>query len=221
MISQWEIGDADEILFNPSLTNDPDRDYAQLQSVFLEGWEEDTGTNQIAANSAATNQEATEYQADNVNTHSPKQVPKPVTASGKAEKSKSKQKVLGVMKIDKIKVNTPVVEGVKPENLSAGVGHIPGTAAIGEAGNTAIAGHRSYTFGRFFNRLDELNEEDEIIIDNKEKTFRYKVYEKLIVEPSDTSVLEWDDSGSILTLITCHPIYVASHRLIIHARLED
>ena len=50
---------------------------------------------------------------------------------------------------------------------------------------------------------------------------KYIVYEKLIVKPDDVSVIKGDKSDSILTLVTCTPIYIASHRLIIHARLEE
>ena len=139
----------------------------------------------------------------------------------KAENPASKQKVLGIIRIEKIKVNAPIVEGVKASNLKAGVGHIPGTAALGEPGNSALAGHRSYTFGKFFNRLDELEPGDEILIITKKEELKYRVYKKLVVKPDDVSVLEGDKDRSAITLITCTPIYVASHRLIVRAVLEE
>lgn len=131
------------------------------------------------------------------------------------------QKVIGVIKISKIKVKSPIVEGVKSVNLKVGVGHIPGTAGLGQAGNCALAGHRSYTFGRFFNRLDELKIGDMISIITRDGEYKYKVYEKTVVLPSDVSVLKGSKNESVLTLITCTPIYVATHRLIVKARLES
>lgn len=145
----------------------------------------------------------------------------PTTVSApKNTKSKTDQIILGIMKIDKIKVKTIIVEGAKPENLRSGIGHLLGTSEIGQPGNCAFAGHRSYTFGHFFNRLDELNEGDEILISTKKSDYKYKIYQILVVNPDDVSVLKGSKDNSIITLITCTPKFIATHRLIIHARLD-
>jgi sortase A len=143
------------------------------------------------------------------------------TAGAAAKPSSKSQNVLGIITIDKIKIKYPVVEGVKSSNLSRAIGHIPGTASLGQPGNCALAGHRNYTFGRYFNRLDEVNVGDIISITTKKAELRYKVYEKLVVKPDDISVLKGSKDDTVLTLITCTPIYVATHRLILHARLVD
>lgn len=129
--------------------------------------------------------------------------------------------VIGVIKISKIKVKAPIVDGVTVNDLKVGIGHIPGTAGLGELGNCALAGHRSYTFGKFFNRLDELKVGDYVSIITRKGEYKYKVFKKLVVKPEDVSVLKGNKKDSIITLITCTPIYVASHRLIIKARLES
>ena len=139
----------------------------------------------------------------------------------KKSKKTSSQEVMGVLRIAKLDVKVPIVNGVKADNLKVGVGYIPGTASIGEIGNTAIAGHRSYTFGKFFNRLDELDIGDKIEIYSNGQTYEYTVYKKHIVDPTDLSVLNRNDTDKVLTLITCHPIYIASHRLIVHAVIES
>lgn len=143
------------------------------------------------------------------------------TKSSSKPKPAASQVVLGVIKIDKIKVKYPIVEGAAAANLKVAIGHIPGTAVLGQTGNCALAGHRNYTFGRFFNRLDELEKGDIISISTKKEEFKYKVYEKLVVKPDDVSVIKGSKEDTVLTLITCTPIYVATHRLIIHARLEE
>lgn len=130
-----------------------------------------------------------------------------------------KPKVIGTLEIKKLKIDVLVVEGVSDDDLKVGAGHFPGTAPMGAVGNCAIAGHRSYTFGKFFNRLNELEIGDEIVLSNGIKTFKYIVYKIHIVEPSETYVLNQVDDHSILTLVTCEPIYIASHRLIIHAKI--
>ncbi len=203
LISDWQNGTQPEVI---EQTGDSEQFYNELQDIFMinarNGTVPDTfatgGTSSPAATSSPT-----------------------VTASPKKTTQPFKpQIVLGTIKISKIKVNIPVVEGVAAENLRVGAGHIPGTAGIGEIGNCALAGHRNYTFGRYFNRLDEMGEGDEIVITTKKGTFTYTVYEKLVVKPTDVSVLKRNGSDRILTLITCTPIYVASHRLIIHARMQ-
>lgn len=137
------------------------------------------------------------------------------------ENGESKQTVLGIIQIKKLKIKAPVVEGVKPVNLKSAVGHIPGTAALGCPGNSVLAGHRSYTFGKFFNRLNEIVEGDSILITTKKEDLTYKVFEIKVVLPDDVSVLKGSKDDSLLTLITCTPIYAASHRLIVVARLEE
>lgn len=141
-------------------------------------------------------------------------------ADGSAKKT-SGQTVLGIIQIKKIKVKAPVVEGVRESNLRAGVGHIPGTASLGQPGNCALAGHRSYTFGKFFNRLDELALGDEVIITTKKEDLKYKVSKITVVTPDDMSVLRGGKDENVITLITCTPIYIASHRLIVTAELEE
>ena len=127
--------------------------------------------------------------------------------------------ILGRIKIPKINESLLLVEGVKSKDLKVGAGHIPGTAMPGEIGNCAIAGHRNYTFGSYFNRLDEVAVGDIITIDYGKKSFAYEVYEILVVLPEDTSVLNYNDQDKVLTLITCTPVRVATHRLIVHALL--
>ncbi len=70
-----------------------------------------------------------------------------------------------------------------------------------------------------FNRLNEIKEGDEIIVRDREKTYKYKVYRTYIVTPDNVSVLEGSDDEKVLTLITCDPVDTATHRLIIKAKL--
>ncbi len=147
-----------------------------------------------------------------IKTDSPDNESKPVIQSGQ---------VMGRMLIDKINIDIPIVEGVSPENLKISLGHLPGSSLVGEIGNTVIAGHRSHTFGYYFNRLDEMDVNDEVVIDTGSRTYRYVVYQKKVVEPTDTSVLKRSKTLGILTLVTCHPLYSSKQRLIVHAYLVD
>ncbi len=129
--------------------------------------------------------------------------------------------VIGKIQIPSIDVNLPLLFGSDAQTLDRGAGQIIGTAAPGEIGNTAIAGHRANRDGRFFYRLNELKEGDEIIVETRDGTFVYRVYDTKIVDPTDLSVLNRNQTDKIVTLITCHPRYTADYRLIVHGVLTE
>ncbi|WP_072910865.1 sortase [Pseudobutyrivibrio xylanivorans] len=124
--------------------------------------------------------------------------------------------VLYNLRIPAIDSENPVREGVSKGVLADSLGHEPGTAYIGEQGNCVIAGHRNYTFGKFFNRLDEVAVGDYIYVDTRSGSYTYVVKEIKIVEPTEKSILSPTEETR-LTLYTCTPIYVATHRLVIIA----
>ena len=128
---------------------------------------------------------------------------------------------LGILEIEKIDLRLPVLKGSSLANLKIGAGLLEDCAEIGAPGNTVLTAHRSYTYGRFFNRLDEIEAGDEIVIATQENTCRYVVYNKVIVEPDDTFIIGGDKEEKILTLVTCHPIHNATHRLIVQARMIE
>lgn len=129
--------------------------------------------------------------------------------------------VMGSVSIPKIDINLMFVEGVTKQALKFAVGHMPGTAMPGEVGNCALAGHRSYTFGEYFNRLDEVEVGDKIQITRGKETYTYKVYESFLVEPTEVWVTEPIENKKIVTLITCHPVVKATHRLIVRGELVE
>jgi sortase A len=122
------------------------------------------------------------------------------------------------IRIPAIGVDKIVVEGVDVADLKKGPGHYPGSPLPGQTGNAAIAGHRT-TYGAPFNRIDELNEGDEILVTTVQGSFRYEVREQLIVAPDQVEVL--DDFGDTrLTLTACHPKYSARQRIVVVAALQ-
>jgi sortase A len=119
--------------------------------------------------------------------------------------------------IPDIGVDKIVVEGVSLDDLKRGPGHYPDTPMPGQAGNSAIAGHRT-TYGAPFNRIDELDNGDEILITTSQGSFRYEVSGQQIVSPSQVEVLN-DHGDNRLTLTACHPKYSAAQRIIVTATL--
>jgi sortase A len=124
-----------------------------------------------------------------------------------------------ILRIPKVGIEVPVLEGVSDATLNRGVGHIPGTPLPGEPGNLAITGHRD----GFFRPLKDVVAGDIIELQRgPHQTDRYIVNNIRIVSPSDTSVLNNTAGGSTLTLITCYPFYfvgAASQRYIVQATL--
>lgn len=131
---------------------------------------------------------------------------------------------IGILTIPKIKAELPVTAGVSEKQLRISEGWVRQTDMVGSEGNAVIAGHRSYTFGLHFNRLDELEAGDEIFFTAADgEDMRFVVDETLTVNPDDPAVFSLPSAGKAqLTLYTCTPIREATHRLIVRAlRMEE
>ena len=132
--------------------------------------------------------------------------------------------------IPAIGVDKTYVRGVDRDDLRQGPGHYPLSVFPGQAGNAAIAGHRT-TYGAPFLDLDKLVPGDEIIVETLQGRFRYLVNSHesqgaeggpvghFIVDPRATWVLD-DHGDSRLTLTACHPKRSAAQRIIVTATLE-
>ena len=130
------------------------------------------------------------------------------------------------IQIPAIDVDKTVVEGVRVGDLRKGPGHYPATPLPGQAGNSAIAGHRT-TYGAPFGEIDKVLPDDEIIITTIQGEFTYRVLPQgeghghLIVAPTAVEVLDQDFSEhpNRLTLTACHPKGSARQRIIVIAEL--
>lgn len=127
--------------------------------------------------------------------------------------------IMGYIKIPKINVSLPIYHGSSEDVLKKGAVHIPNTAfPIGGIGNhSVISAHTGYPTQVFFDNLVELEKDDLIKIYLLDECLTYKVTDINIVEPDDISSLQTDDSRDLLSLITCYPYGVNSHRLIVTA----
>jgi sortase A len=140
-----------------------------------------------------------------------------LTSSTKPEKTDIQ--AIAILVIPKINISVAVAEGTDMETLKYAVGHFEGPAMPGEKGNFCVAGHRSYTYNEFFNKADELSISDEIIVKTKKGEYTYIIDEIKVVEPTEISVLEPTKEATV-TLVTCTPIRLATHRLIIKGKLK-
>ena len=129
----------------------------------------------------------------------------------------------GVISIPNIDLKMPVVKGADSYSIRAAAGWYPESAEMGSAGNCVIFGHRMREYGRHFNRLDELKEGDSITVYNADgESFTYTVTGSEVIKPDILmeTLLEHNE-GFSLTLVTCTPTGVGSHRLLVYAALES
>lgn len=132
--------------------------------------------------------------------------------------------LIGYIDIPKINVKLPIYHGDTDKVLEKGVAHIPNTAfPIGGIGNhSVLSAHTGYPTQVFFDNLNDLAIGDEIKVSVLDETLIYKVTAKNIVKPDDISLLSVDDRKDLISLITCYPYGVNSHRLIVTAeRLSE
>ncbi len=124
---------------------------------------------------------------------------------------------LAVLRVPKIGLEAPVLEGTDDLTLNRGLGHVRNTARVGEVGNVGIAGHRD----GFFRGLKDVGVGDRLELSLPDRTDTYVVESVEIVDPSDVRVLKPTTKAS-LTLITCYPFYFvgsAPQRYIVHASI--
>lgn len=119
--------------------------------------------------------------------------------------------------IPAISVDARVVEGDGWEQLKRGAGHHIGSANPGERGNCVISAHDDI-YGEIFRDLHKLELEDEIIVYAGSQPYRYKVVAKRIIEPTQVEVMD-PTPDPILTLITCYPYRIDTHRIVVIAAL--
>ncbi len=134
---------------------------------------------------------------------------------------------MGNIQIPSIGVDKGFVFGTRRGDLRLGPGLYPTTPFPGQAGNTAIAGHRT-TYGAPFGDLDLVEPGDQIVVETLYGTFYYEVLPQIdadgnesghfIVDDSAVEVVD-DQGDNRLTLTACHPKYSAAQRIIVSAKL--
>ena len=124
------------------------------------------------------------------------------------------------IRIPIIDVTLPVYHGVNDSVLQAGAGHLPGTSLPvgGESTHCCISAHRGLPNKTMFTNLDLLTEGDRIYLDVPGDTLAYEVYEIEVVLPTNIDPLKIRKGEDLLTLITCTPYGINTHRLYVHAK---
>lgn len=125
--------------------------------------------------------------------------------------------MMGTLEIPAINVNIPIYHGTKEEILAVGAGHVEGTALpVGGKNNRCVlAGHRGLPSSKLFTRLDELKMGDFFFLNVCGKTLAYQVDEIEIIKPENTEILKAKTGEDLVSLITCTPYGLNTHRLVV------
>lgn len=126
----------------------------------------------------------------------------------------------------------PVAEGTDKATVldTIGVGHYEKTALPGELGNFATAAHRT-TYGKPFNKIHELKQGDAVVVRTEKNWYVYKVTDSKIVLPQNIEVISPvpglmpgeplpELTERYITLTSCHPMFSAAERFIVHGELD-
>ncbi|WEV73529.1 class C sortase [Bifidobacterium sp. ESL0798] len=127
--------------------------------------------------------------------------------------------VMGMVRIPKISLKLPIYHGTSDAVLDKGAGHLYGTSLPvgGKSTNAVITGHTGRPYELLFTRLDELKKVMSSISTRSDHTFGYQITSIHVVLPDDTRYYKVVPGKDILTLMTCTPYGVNSHRLVITA----
>lgn len=125
--------------------------------------------------------------------------------------------MMGVLEIPAIRVNLPIYHGTKEAVLAVGAGHVEGTALpVGGKNNRCVlAGHRGLPSSKLFTRLDEMRTGDYFFLNVCGKTLAYQVEEIKVVKPENTEILEAEIGKDLVSLVTCTPYGLNTHRLVV------
>lgn len=132
-----------------------------------------------------------------------------------------KSNVFGYIYIPKINVKLPIYLGATQNNMSLGAVHLTYTSIPIDQNNTntVIAAHRGWAGAPYFRYINRLSLGDDIILRNPWGTLSYKVSAKKIIEKDDISEIFIKPGKKMLTLSTCHPYRINTHRYLIYAEL--
>lgn len=132
--------------------------------------------------------------------------------------------VMGYLEIPKISLRLPIYHGTGDAALQKGIGHLAGTSLpVGGSGtHCVLSGHRGLPSALLFTDLDQLETGDTFTLYVLDQRLSYQVDQILVVEPEDVSALAPEDGKDYVTLVTCTPYGVNTHRLLVRgSRIED
>ena len=121
--------------------------------------------------------------------------------------------------IPSIEVDAPVTEGTDWESLRYRVGHHPGTADPGQRSNMVLAAHND-VYGEIFRYLPDVPLGEIVTVYAGEQVYRYRITDRRIILPNQVEVMA-PTTGPTLTLISCYPYLIDTHRIVLFGELIE
>lgn len=121
------------------------------------------------------------------------------------------------IRIPKINVDLPIYHGTSDETLLAGAGHLQGTSLPvgGASTRSVITAHRGLANAKMFTDLDQVDKGDTFSVEVFGEALTYRVFDKKVVDPSETEALRVEADRDLVTLVTCTPLGINSHRILL------
>lgn len=131
--------------------------------------------------------------------------------------------MMAYIEIPCINVNLPVYHGTDSDTLESGIGHLEGSSfpVGGKSTHAVLTGHTGLNKARLFTDLTEMKEKDLFFIHIGGEIFAYEVFEIVVVKPEEVEKLLIRDGEDLVTLITCTPYGVNTHRLFVTGRRTE
>ena len=129
----------------------------------------------------------------------------------------TKTGIMAYIEIPKLNVYMPVYHGTDEGVLQIAAGHLPGSSfpVGGESTHSLISGHSGLPSAKLFTDIDKLQEGDLFFVHVFDEVLAYRVNQIKVVLPDDVETLEIEKGKDYVTLITCTPYGVNSHRLLV------
>lgn len=130
---------------------------------------------------------------------------------------------MGRLRINSIDVDLPIYHGTSDKTLTKGVGHLRGTAlpVPGFSQRPVLTAHRGYPEATVFDNLDKVKEGDTFVIEVFGQPWTYKIYETKVIDPEDTESISIEEGRDIVSLLTCTPLGINTHRILVTGERID
>lgn len=131
--------------------------------------------------------------------------------------------IMGYIDIPKINVMLPIYHGIDESVLQVAIGHIPGSSLPvgGKGSHCIVSGHRGLPSARLFTDIDKLVEGDTFTMTVLNQTLTYEVDQIRTVLPTDLSDLQIEKGKDYVTLVTCTPYGINTHRLLVRGHRTE
>ncbi|WP_413456537.1 class C sortase (plasmid) [Glutamicibacter sp. FR1] len=126
---------------------------------------------------------------------------------------------MGRLRYESLDIDLPIYHGTSDETLQRGIGHLEGTSLPvgGNETRSVLTAHRGLPESTLFTHLDRAQIGDRLTVSVLDQTLTYEVVETVVIDPDETEAILPVENTDMVTLVTCTPLGVNSHRILVNA----